>query len=245
MLPLIGLDNLLAQGVLSTAANPATVQNLIDGLTYDYWMPNSGSSHSVTVSLGEARQANYLAIAGHNLGDVGGLIGAGFANGGGYTGALFQFPVTSNAPLLVPFSGIHSGSEWRLYVDAPAPYRIAVAHIGLMTELQRGMPLTWTPPLRSNEAVERANSFTVGGQVLGTNIVRQNMTTTVPQNNATRTWVDAVWEPMVAQMQLAPFFFRWSTDHAECVYGSLGSSNSSYVSADLLNVSLTMEGLVR
>lgn len=245
MLPVIGLDNLLTQGALSTAASPGTVQNLVDGLTYDYWTPTSGSSHSVTVALSEARQANYLAIAGHNLADVGGSVGAGFANGGGFTGALFMHPVTSNAPLLVPFSSTHSGSEWRLYVDAPAPYRIAVAHIGMLTELQRGMPLSWTPPLRGNEAVERSNPFTVGGQVLGTNIVAQTMSCEIPQNNATRAWVDAVWQPMVEQMQLSPFFFKWSEDHSETVYGSLGKSRISYTSADLLNASITMEGLVR
>jgi len=71
--PRIGYTNLLETGTV-TASSEATgfdVENVFDWLLYDWWKPNAAGNAEINCSFSTYKNADYLAIAGHTLGENG------------------------------------------------------------------------------------------------------------------------------------------------------------------------------
>lgn len=235
-----------------TAAGP--VENIADGLTFDWWIPDVFAGGPISTEewvnaqseVGEVH-ADYFAIAAHNLADVGGSVTPQYWDGTQYLDAGPTVTPATNAPFVGLFDAVRLRAIYRLlfegYTDS---FRIGVAAIGLSTPMLRGMPLDFVPPLASNQRVTTSNPVSIGGHLLGRHIIRDSMSVDLVQKNVPRAWVDSVWEPLVERARTEPFFFKWSADHPECIYGAMeDDARASYNQPEIMDVQLTIVGRAR
>ena len=69
----IGYVNLFAMGaVIASSETPGyEAANAYDGRLYDWWRPASGGVNWIQVSLSRDQEADYVAVWGHDLHEVG------------------------------------------------------------------------------------------------------------------------------------------------------------------------------
>lgn len=181
--PFVGFTNLAASATLGGTAVLAdgARSNAVDGNTYDYWVPNvSGAEAVFTVDLGAAAVITMASIAAHTLHVWGATArierstdGTTWVDGG-------AGPVTPSEDHAVAWrmAGNVSARYWRLRLTGlTAGDRPAIGVIWFGRELifpDRTMSGA-SPALRATD-VQLQSNVSVGGNLMGSNIVAKGAT---------------------------------------------------------------------
>ncbi len=218
----IGWDNLFARATLlassETTSGPA--ENAADGLTWDYWESEGDTSgDTLRAQLSVAEPADYLGIAGHNLGSVGATLTLqGSANGISWTTVAGPFSPASDKPALWRFPSA-TWQYWRVLVMG-GPVRIGVVNVGALLVLPEGV-FVGHKPESLNRRPKLSNNESEDGQFLGRSVIRRGAEGIIKQDRVTQAWVRSVWDPFARHAETKPFFWAWRYDTFpdEVMYG--------------------------
>ncbi|MEM9226277.1 MAG: hypothetical protein AAGA24_07145, partial [Pseudomonadota bacterium] len=174
-------------GVISSTGG-GTVENALDGVTYDFWALTA-TSGSAQIVLSAAEAADTLCIAAHDLGTQGATITVEYDNGGGFTVLGQHTPTDDSAIMLLMPSAM--ADTWRVSVTgAVAAPTIGVMMLGERLTIPRGLTDGYTKTAWGRE-IELLTGITRSGQFLGNRIIRQSGQIQVSPGLIDRTWWDA------------------------------------------------------
>lgn len=247
--PRIGYHNLISVSNVSadeeTDDEPAI--NIANPSTYLKWRGTSTANQCVYVTLSEARDVNYFAIAKHNFGSTGATITFQYStNGTDWSDAsTSQAPNTDNV-LIHEFETVFA-RHFRLFIEpGDEPPSIAVMYIGEILVLQRKFYVGHTP-ISYGRATTVSNGRSEAGQFLGRHLRREFLETSVDLQNITPTWYRQKFDPFVEHATTKPFFFAWypSKYPSEVGYawlkGDIRPTNQR--SNGMMQVSFSMEAI--
>jgi hypothetical protein len=145
--PALYYDNRFADATptASTTATGFAVANLRDWRPYTWWKPTALPA-TVTVDCASPKAADYALLYGHNLGTTGCTVQIrGSTDNFAASDVLVATSTpTTDAPLLIPFTGV-SYRYWRLRIITGTAPSIAIAAIGTALELPTWLPQGFDP----------------------------------------------------------------------------------------------------
>lgn len=214
----IGYDNLFTTTGVTVTASSEVVnfekENAIDWKPYDWWKQSALGTDWIRASFVSAKSADYMAISGHNLHEVGGSVRLQYATDGG---TVWSYATTAVAPttgktIFVDFTSV-SAADWRIEViTTTGQSLIGVASIGSMMELERGMEIGFAPPTLARDH-KYYTSISEGGVFLGKSLRRITYSTQIDLKKVTPDWVRATWTDFLDHAQTLPFFFSWDIEN--------------------------------
>lgn len=214
----IGYKNLFTTtGVTVSASSDQTgfeKENAYDWKPYSWWKPVGTGTHTLDASFGAAKSADYMAISGHNLSDVGGSVKPQYSTDGGSNWSDADTGVTpaDNSTIFIAFTSVQA-ADWRIEVtNASSEALIGVVSIGEMTELEVGMTAGFTPPHLARDH-KYYTSVSQGGVFLGKSLRQITYSTKIDLKNLTPEWVRTTWEDFLDHAQVKPFFFSWDSEN--------------------------------
>ena len=250
MLGFIGYENLFLNGTLS-ATSEATgfeKENAIDWLTNDWWKPSAGGTYYITVDLGSADSADYLGIAGHNLGTESATVSVEYSSdnfSGDINDAFTPVALTSDAVYVKSFS-TQSARYWRLKVASTNAALIGQVSIGAQMAITEQPDVGFSPPNFSPDD-KIINSKSEGGQFIGRSVVSLGVEFSIPFMFLDPAWVRTTWEDFTTHGKRYPFFYVWDLTNFpdEVVYcWSEGSwPKAEYSHTNLMSVTLSVRGI--
>lgn len=183
--PFAAWDNQAATATLGGSATlpDGAAANAVSGTTYDYWIPNTGTTtRTFDVKFATARTISFVGIAAHNIFTLGATVQIRRSTDGGVTwndaGAGTQTP-TDNSP--IGFRMVTSGNDaadWQIRVQgltAGTTLYIGVAFFGTDMVFPRRFYKDFAPAIRPTE-VQLQSNVSVGGNLLGNSIIAQGST---------------------------------------------------------------------
>jgi hypothetical protein len=221
---LIGWHNVFQFGTLSasseTSSGPA--ENAVDGLDWDYWEfdgTSGGDTLEVEFDLGVQRQANYLAIAAHDLGSQGLEISIeGSDDGSSWTMLGGPWAPETDAPHLWRFNqGFYH--HFRVRIEG-GPGQIGVLNVGKILVLPEGVFVGHRPETY-NKRPKFSNNQAENGQFLGRSITRTGAVGSIKQDRVSQEFARTDWADFTEAAMLRPFFWAWRHDQypEEVMYG--------------------------
>lgn len=208
---LIGYRNVFAaEGATVTgdddSGGPAL--NAFDGLTHDFWT-SAEVDPQVEVSLPEPQSADYVAIALHNLGDLGASLIVESSEDGVTWAERYASPaIATNDPALFTFDDSGAHSYWRVRVDGGYGLRIGILHLGAVLTLSEGIYEGHAPP-KLNRSSKILNNEAEGGQYLGRSVIRTGVSNSIKQSLVPPEWVRTEWYAFQEYARAGSFFFAW------------------------------------
>lgn len=210
--PKIGYDNLFERGTVTATSAHADypVANAFDGFTDDFWRPNGTGTQRLSVALGVATPANYVALAACDLAAQGVTVRVqGSADGVTWTNVSDEIVPADDSPLMVCFTqAAHAHWALRFTVPAGKTVHIGVAHIGVALELPIGFFVGYAPP-KLNPQVTYLNSNSDSGKFIGRSIIREGINDQLSLSHVSPEWVRQHWVPFAAYARRKPFFLAW------------------------------------
>lgn len=208
-LPLIAWDNRLRAGALtaSSESDDGAAANALTGTTWDYWVPEALPA-TLEVELPAAAACDCCAIAAHTCGTSATAVICEYRVGGDWVEAASAIPA-DDEPLMLVFPEA-TASRWRIRLEGGVPPAIGVAHVGLALVMERGVVGPYVPTTLAGE-VELLANRSLGGQFLGSTILRRGARTEVAFAPLTEAWVREVLEPFRRHFDAGGgFFLAWS-----------------------------------
>ena len=251
---MIGYDNLFtASGVTVTASGDATgyeKENAYDWKQYDWWKHEITGISWLRASFGGAQDADYMAVYGHNLHDVGGSVKPQYStNGGGdWIDADTVVSPTDGNTIVFTFASI-SAADWRAYiVTSTGEAVIAGIMIGEALELNRDVTSGFKPPTLSPD-IESKTAMSELGVNLGVSNIRTGVSGTLSLSNVSASWVRTEWLPLIAHLNSGyPCVFSWDNtnypDEACLIWKANAVGKPSQISKNLMTIDLQYEGIL-
>lgn len=208
--PIVGYDNVVvAENLTSTtAASGFPVTNLANPSTNLVWKGvDGGGDEYVTVQV--QAEADYLAIARHNLFTVGATLSLEYESAPSTWTELVQaFVPSNNRPLIFRFARAEYSAIRLRIQSATADPSIAVMYIGAILTLERKVYVGHTPAALARQ-VNAVNAMSESGNFLGRIVLSEMNGSQVSMSNLTPAWVRASLDPFFLSAQEEPFFFAW------------------------------------
>ena len=238
--PRIGWRDVWRTGTVtaSSETQPATLTQ--NGLTYDGWVGTGSGDHWIACSTVEG-PIDYLAIAAHELQNCAivpqRLVGENWVN------MTPEVTIANRGPVVWYFTP-QSAPAYRLRLSgATSSPAIGVIMAGRATVPASGLPYGWQPP-SLNQIVEGTNVISEGGQLLGRNIRRRGGRATCSLEGISYPWARTQWEAFLQHAHRRGFFMWWSYESFfEVIYGGMTSQNAAFTEYNILELSMTMEGV--
>lgn len=245
--PFVLWDNLGASGTwttdIGTQVNSAAYAGT--GTTYDQWSatPNVSNNAAVMVDLGSAQSVSMVAIAAHNISEVGGARVEYSTDDITYT-LIGANQTPSDNQAIVWYFADTSARYWRVYCNglSGAPI-IGVVSVGNPLTIERRIYQGYRPPLTPTEVSLQSN-VSEGGHLLGSSVTKKASTA-----SADLTYLDpatvrgAAWQGFQSHYNNGGgFFWAWRpTKYGDAHYawrmgGALAPTNSGpkdYMAAKL------------
>ena len=141
------------------------------GTTYDAWVCTPATGEAVLqVVFGVAQTLNAIAVAAHNLADVGATVAFEYEASGWQT--IGTETPTDNQAILAYFADV-TATDWRLRITgATGSVEIAVAFLGNVMTLPQRIYQGYAPPLTPNNVILQSN-VSQGGNLLGALVSRR------------------------------------------------------------------------
>jgi hypothetical protein len=253
-LPIICWRNLVTATNVQAESDPDfPVSNVANPLTSSKWKADaSGSPLSsieyLTIDISD--NANYVAIAGHNLGSAGIAVGleiSTYNSPAGSAERVIDLAVpTDDSPLIFAFEtelieAIHLVFQY----TGTTPAEIAVVYAGLFTELPEGIQGDHVPlPLAFVREV--VNGRSENGAFLGRKIVAEGLQSTATIANLETDYVRDELMPFLEFAAEDPFFWIWSPETYPDETAFAWLENDAQPSFDIdgyASVDLQMRGL--
>ena len=247
----IGYKNLFTTtGATVTASTEATgyaKENAYDGFGYDWWKPTATGDSWLKVAFAAAKDADYMAIWGHDLSDHSSSIKPQYSSDDiSWSDADTVVSPSDNNTLYFDFTSV-SAKYWRVLVNSAATLpAIAGVQIGESLTFEKNAeigfaPSTIAPVITTKTALSETGVF-IGGRKLSEGI-KGNINLT----NVDPVWVRSTWEPFIDYAQTpAPFVFAWDETNysSEIVLAWVKDKipSPSYQTPLLMTLSLSFEG---
>ena len=227
----LGLLNILTSATLS--ATVGTPELGIDYLLSDFW--EAGSSASLTADMGSVADADYIAIAGHNL-SSGSYTLSGSNNDVDYT------PITTASP---SDDGViwdeFTSQSWKYYKLFVTGTEVQIAHIsiGKLTELPGQIAIPFTP-IEYDESITQKAAQGRHNLFMRKEISSYNNLFNMSVRNITQSWTDANWPVVKMEIVKHPFFILWK-DGEGPAFGSIKTASIRY--QNTLHNSIDLKGV--
>lgn len=211
----IGYKNLFTtSGVTVTASDEASgfpKENAYDWLSYDWWKQSALGTSWLRASFVSAKPADYMAIFGHNLSDVGGTVTPQYSTDSGSTwnDAASGVAPISNKTMFFGFDSV-SAADWRCeVVTTTGQAYCAGVMIGEAMVFERGIGPGFAVPSMDIETKLKTYKSELG-VFIGGSKVREGISGSVKLTNLTPSWVRSDWLPFLDHARTPrPFIFAW------------------------------------
>lgn len=247
--PRIGWHNLITTANISATqqAEDEPAVNLANPSTYLKWRGTSTATQSVFVTLSQAEEVNYFAIAKHNFGSTGATITfQSSTDATTWTDVTAPRVLSSDNVVIHEFDPVFA-RYFRLLIqpgtEAPS---MAVMYIGEILVLQRRLYVGHTP-LTYGRSTTVSNGRSEAGQFLGRHMRREFLESTAEFQNITPTWYRQKFEPFVEHATTKPFFFAWRPSQYPNEVGYAWTTNdirpSNARANGMMSMSIPMAGV--
>jgi len=183
--------------------------NVADGKEYTTWQSVSDNVTWPSIEIGapSEKQADYLAIHGHNLGEIGARVLVQVWQADAFITVSDTTPATS-APLLIRFPSA-SSLRWRILFATTESVRVAVLSLGSAMTMERGCWEGFTPPWMGR-MTEVTTTRSESGVLLGRSLALRGVEFDMNFEFLTIAFVRNSWMPFVIAAESAPFFVQWN-----------------------------------
>lgn len=176
--------------------------------TWDRYENTTGGSVNLVYSMAQARSANYVLIAGHNLGSnsVAVTVSTRSTIGSGtYTARVTSYTPSNNEPIYITFDAATVGD-----VKVTISDDCEIARVMCGTSLEMPTPIYGGHnPIVLNERNEYKTSVSESGQFLGRTVQRRGLETGFEFKNLEADWVRSDFVPFVQHCRRYPFGIAW------------------------------------
>jgi hypothetical protein len=209
-----GTDNVFEKPGTVTVTNEADgypKENGYDWLLYDFWQPGATGDQSITIELNNPQICNYVAIAGHNLGDTvtAGVTASYSDDGAAWTEHISGVTIqedSQTAMLVVADSP--SAKYWRVTLTEIAA-TTRVGHVSLGYAFGFPLMAPFVPPMASNIGDQRIN-MSRDGIYLGNTYHLEAFDMRIRLKHIAPA-VARQWFPgIINHIYRKPFFFSWN-----------------------------------
>lgn len=251
---LIGYNNLFtASGVTVTASGETTdyeKENAYDWKQYDWWKHTITGISWLRASFTAAQDADYMAIYGHNLHDVGGSVKPQYSTDGGssWNDADTAVSPTDGNAIFFSFTSV-SAADWRAYiVTTTGSAVIAGVMIGEALTLDRDVTAGFSPPTLSPD-IESKTAVSEMGVNLGVSNIRTGVSGNIPLTNISASWVRSSLAPLIEHLNNGyPCVFAWDytnySDEVCLIWKTRSVAKPSHISKNLMSFDLSYEGIL-
>jgi len=241
---IIGYRNLLLGAtVAASSTDPvAPVDNLSDGLLFDFWQAGSVGLATIDIDCGAPQAADYIGIAVHNLT----LYGLQSSDDGVvYSDVLADVAVDHTSALIATFASV-TARYWRVRVDS-AGNRPMIAMLNLGRRLEIESPAAGFKSPLLNKKYDRKVSTNASAIPVG----MLATTRPTPLSIQGRSLDDVGWRAEQAELEEtalnAPFFYAWGAGLNDAVVGWLAGNKPidvSYTAPGRVNAKIKCDVLV-
>lgn len=212
--------------------------------TYTAWKPVSMTA-TIEIDFGSAKTISYMAIYIKN-GVASCTIDPEYWTGTGWAPFISTtVSATKGGPYAwMKLTGV-SASKVRLVVNGSTAPEIAFFGAGDALKFECGIPPGFAPA-SLNQDDEFTNTFSEGGQVLGSQKLRSSAKQDIAVDAVSPSWVATNWPSVRALMNTNGMFFAFNPKDApdELIYGIRGKNapSASYSSSQYMALSFGIEG---
>lgn len=246
--PCVLYENVFAEGATNSSASQSgfSVDNALDGTTYTYWRP-APTTFAAWVEGTQNIIADTAAIAAHDLADHGATVDVQVGGGSTWETIATHTP-DDNGPIMMIFPRTIA-TGWRVRIIANGQPSIGVLMLGKRLIWRAGILDGYTP-MQWGARVEGLGGSLMGGQMVGTRIIRRSGEGRLPFSSIDREWFEANAANFTTGHfdQFRPFFFagnpqRRAHDLAYCRRPLRGSeARPQYIEGgELVSLSLDVE----
>jgi len=245
--PIILTDNRFLDGPISVtdAAEGFSVDNIKDYRIYTRWKAASTGTKNISVDCGAgvSKEADCLAIIGHNLSPDATLSVLSSDDDVTYTTRVDKFTPAQNKAFMKTFPIIEA-RYWRIQIiatDPLIPY-LAVVMLGTKLIFERYLQSEFDPFF---ETIEAESQRSKTGNLLGNTVNFISKRIKASWGQLTPSWVQDEFKPVWDNhlSQLKPFFWTWDiTNHPdEVYYVKIPDNFTLFMPYDPVRRSLTLE----
>lgn len=188
----------------STEATGFAAINAMDGQTWTYWKPTAAPANW-DLFPAAAQDVNYVGIAAHNIGTVGGTVFIQKWNGTAWVGIVSSQSPTDDSPMLFLFPTVNL-DRIRVRITAAIP-TIGVIMAGVATEFPQKASYVGAVPFDEAEQPQFADTISEGGHVLERFLLRKAVPAQMTIPVVDEPWARATLFPLSVHLQDAPAFF--------------------------------------
>lgn len=248
--PRIGYHNLITSTNVTAdeEAEDEPASNIGNPSTYLRWRGETTADQSVYVTLTQAEEVNYFAIAKHNLGSTGATITfQSSTDGTTWTDVTDPRVLSSDNVVIHEFDAVFA-RYFRLFIEpgTEAP-SLAVMYIGQIFVLQRRVYVGHTP-FTYGRSTTVSNGRSEAGQFLGRHLRREFRESSVDLQNITPTWYRQNFEPFVEHATTKPWFWSWRPSQYPDEVGYAWTTRdivpTNQRANGMMQVAISMEGVL-
>ena len=231
----------LSPGNVSVVSGGESTDSVLDAVlrpeTFEYYMPDQ-NTWEIEISWTDAQDVDYVAIGGHTAGTAGATVSVDV--GGANVGSASP---SSDRPLIWLFE---ERSVTSIKISGDQACRIAVVYFGKALAMYRPI-FSGVTPISMARQTTRRGSVSIGGQLLGQDIVRQGVQFSLSWRHLPGEWYRDNVEPFALDARRYPVFVAWRPSEypLETAYawvdGDIQPSNMGI--RDLMEVSVNFEGI--
>lgn len=227
----------------SSTANGYSASAVTSPLTYTAWKGDS-LPDTLEIDFGGNKTISYVAMYIKDKG-TSATVEPEYWNGSAWISFGSSVSITKAGPYSwMRLTGV-TASKVRLSVTGTTSPQFAFIGAGAALKFECGIPPGFAPA-SLNQDDEFTNTFSEGGQILGSQKLRSSAKQSVSMDAISPSWVTTNWPTVRGLMNRNGMFFAFNPKDAadELIYGMRGkdSPSASYSSTQYMALSFTIEG---
>lgn len=179
--PFVAWDNVGNTATTDVGSEQQSAAFALTGTTFDQWVATpSGGDAAIAISLSSAQDIGFVAIAAHNISDVGGTVSAEYSTDGG--SSWDTVPAGTDTPednQAIAWRFVQqNAADWRILITgASGDVSIGVVFVGNELIIPQRIYQGYAPPITPN-IVELQSNVSEGGHLLGSAVTRKGSEST-------------------------------------------------------------------
>lgn len=211
-LPILGWHNLVRPENVSASwvDEDFPASNLGNPNTASRWQSDRATTQHVTFDIQTVAPIDYVGIARHNLGSINAVVSVQVQRPGvaAWTTVFEEQILPTDAPAVLRFEPQPVDGIRLRIVGAEAPPSIAVAYVGKLLIMERGLQQGHVPAhLAAQDDIVTGTAES--GDYLGRVVTQRALSTGVSFRYLRKGWFDANMLPFARVARERPFFFAW------------------------------------
>lgn len=193
----------------STAAEGFAAINAASPFTHSFWRPEATDS-TFTMTLSQAEPVSYLAMSGHDLGEVGAQFDVELFVSGLWVSVSATISPQTDADLVVLFDQ-RIATAVRVTFSTATP-TIAVIFAGDVIEVPLQQYANVGTPVDLASETDFMTNRSLRGAYVGRSVKRQRKVNEFPVSHVSEVWVRSVLAPFIEDAVFNPFFLAERPD---------------------------------